>query len=135
MKLTKFFAAAVLLTGLFFSASAQDFGKKIPEERAQKRADKMKKHLSLSDEQYKSVYDAILSQAQQIDALKSQDLDKSKKRDQIKSLRQNTDESIKGFLNKDQLTKYDKFKEKRKEKHMQKKKMKKNKKNNKKQSK
>jgi periplasmic protein CpxP/Spy len=135
MKLTKFFAAAVLLTGLIFSASAQDFGKKTPEERAQKRADKMKKHLSLSDEQYKSVYDAILSQAQQIDALKSQDLDKSKKREQIKSLRQNTDESIKGFLNKDQLTKYDKFKEKRKEKHMQKKKMKKNKKNNKKQSK
>lgn len=133
MKVSKFFVAAVLLMAVIFTVSAQDFGKKTPEERAQKRADKMKQHLSLSDEQYKNVYDAILSHAQQIDALKSQDLEKSKKREQLKSIRETTDESIKGFLNKDQLAKYDKFKEKRKEKHMQKKKMKKNKKQNKKQ--
>lgn len=132
MKFTKLFAVAILITATVFT-SAQDFGKKTPEERAQKRAGKMKEKLSLSDDQFKTIYDAFLSQAQQIDALKSQDIDKSSKKEQIKSIRENTDASITGVLNKDQLTKYDKFKEKRKEKHMQKKKMKKNKKHKKEQ--
>lgn len=132
MKVTKLFVILAVIAALYFSANvfAQDFGKKTPEERAQKRADKMKEHLSLNDEQYKQVYDAILSQAQQIDALKADNnIDKTKKKEQVKSIRQSTDAVISGLLDKDQLTKYDKFKEKHKQKHMHKKKIKKHKKN------
>lgn len=135
MKIKKVFAVfTVLAIVLFVNISySQDLGKLTPEERAQKRADKMNKHLSLSDEQYKQVYDAFLSQAKQVDALKSKDIDKSKKKEEMKLIRKGTDEKIGLLLNKDQAAKYDKFKEKRKEKHMHKKKMKKQKKNKQKQ--
>ena len=120
--------AFALSTNNVFS---QYLGKKTPEERAQKRAEKMTKHLSLSDDQYKQVYDAFLSQAQQFDALKSADGDKKAKKEQMKSIRQNTDATITGLLSAEQNTKYQQMKEKRKEKHKQKKGMKKHKKDKK----
>lgn len=120
--------AAVLAAFVLFAGStySQDLGKKTSEERAQKRADKMNQHLSLSNEQYKEIYNAFLSQAQQVQALKSnKDMDKTARKEQMKSIRQGTDSKITSLLNSEQVTKYEKFKEERKQKHMQKKKMKK----------
>jgi periplasmic protein CpxP/Spy len=134
MKITKIFAFILVVSALALTANeifTQDLGKKTPEERAQKRAEKMTKHLSLNDDQYKQIYDAFLLQAQQIDALKSTDGDKKVKKEQMKSIRQNTDATITGLLSAEQNIKYQQFKEKRKEKHKQKKGMKKHKKDKK----
>lgn len=116
-------AAFVLSANLVF-AQNKDFMKKTPEERAQKRADKMRDKLALSEEQHKQVYNALLSQAQQMDDMRSKNFDKSEKKEQMKSIWQNTDLTISGILKSDQLTKYNKYKEERKQKHMNKKKMK-----------
>lgn len=131
MKIKKFFALALVVTAFVLSANtvfSQDF-KKSPEERAQKRAEKLQKELSLTDDQYKQVYDAFLSQSQQMKALKesTSDQDKTARREKMKSLWQSTDATVSGLLNSDQKTKYDQLKKERKEKHMQKKKNKKNK--------
>ncbi len=134
MKLNKIFALMLVFTAFALSINnvfSQDLGKKTPEERAQKHTDKLTKELSLSDEQSKQVYSAFLSQAQQMEALKSTDTDKKAKREQMKSIWQNTDATISSLLDKDQSVKYEKFKEKRKEKHKQKKGMKKHKKDKK----
>ncbi|HMQ78144.1 MAG TPA: hypothetical protein PKE39_06115 [Ignavibacteria bacterium] len=64
----------ILLAAILFSISntysQQDNGekkqRKTPEERAQKRADKMKEKLSLTEDQHKQVYDIMLSQANEI---------------------------------------------------------------------
>ena len=66
----------LLLAALLFSVSStfsqQDNGekkqRKTPEERAQKRADKMKEKLSLTDDQHKQVYDIMLLQANEMKA-------------------------------------------------------------------
>lgn len=132
MKIQKFFALGLIFAALLISANtvySQDF-KKSPEERAQKRAEKLKEKLSLTDDQYKQVYDAFLSQSQQMKSLKEAgEQDKTARREKMKSIRQNTDATVNGLLNSDQKTKYDQLKKERKEKHMQKKKHKKGKKN------
>jgi periplasmic protein CpxP/Spy len=119
---------AVLAVFVLFAGStySQDLGKKTPEERAQKRADKMNEKLSLSNEQYKEIYNAFLSQAQQMEVLWSnKDMDKTTRKDQMKSIRQGTNSKISSLLTAEQLTKFEKFKEERKQKHKQKRKMKK----------
>lgn len=133
MKINKF--AALMLAVIAFVISAnisysQDFKtKKTPEQRAQKHAEKMKEHLSLTDDQYNQVYSALLSQAQQMKDLRSaKDTDKDARREKMKSIWQSTDATITGLLNSDQQTKYKALKEKRKEKHKNKKGMKKHKK-------
>ncbi len=108
----------VFSSGTIFS---QDLGKKTPEERAKHRADKMQEHLSLSSEQYTQVYDIMLSQAQQVDALKSSSTDKDAAREKMKALRQDTDSKLTAVFNTDQTQKWNTFKEKMKEKHKNKK--------------
>lgn len=131
MKIQKIFALSLILAAVLLSANAvysQDFGKKTPEERAQKRAERLQKDLSLSDDQYKQVYDLFLSQGQQMKALReSSEEDKTARKEKMKSIWQNTDASISGILSSEQNTKYEQFKKERKEKHMQKKKNKKGK--------
>lgn len=131
MKIQKFFAFALVVLALLVSTNtifSQDFGKKTPEERAQKRAERLQKDLSLSDDQYKQVYDLFLSQGQQMKALKeSSEQDKTARKEKMKSIWQSTDASISGILSSEQNTKYEQFKKERKEKHMQKKKNKKGK--------
>jgi hypothetical protein len=89
----------------------------------------MTKHLSLSDEQQKQVYDIIYSQATQVDALKNnKDITKESRKEQIKAIFQDSDSKLGNVFNKEQSEKWTKMKEKMKEKHMQKKNMKKGKK-------
>ncbi len=136
MKINKFVALMLVAAAFVISANisySQDFKtKKTPEQRAQKHADKMKEHLSLTEEQYNQVYFALLSQAQQMKELRSsKDTDKEARREKMKSLWQSTDATITGLLNSDQQAKYKALKEKRKEKHKNKKGMKKHDKNKK----
>jgi periplasmic protein CpxP/Spy len=136
MKINKIFTIVFAVTAFVVSANtifSQDFKfKKTPEERAQHRAEKMQKNLSLTDDQYKQVYSALLSQAQQMKDLKaSKETDKTARKEKMKTIWQNTDATISGILNSEQQTKYQQMKEKRKEKHKQKKGMKKHKKDKK----
>jgi protein CpxP len=135
MKINKIFTIVLAAAAFVVSANtifSQDFKfKKTPEERAQHRADKMQKNLSLTDDQYKQVYSALLSQAQQMKDLKSTDGDKTTRREKMKTIWQSTDATISGILNSEQQTKYQQMKEKRKEKHKQKKGMRKHKKDKK----
>ena len=135
MKINKFFTLVLAAAAFVVSANtvfSQDFKfKKTPEERAQHRAEKMQKNLSLTDDQYKQVYSALLSQAQQMQDLKSKDTDKTAKKEQMKAIWQNTDATITGILNSEQQVKYQQMKEKRKEKHKQRKGSKKHDKNKK----
>ena len=132
IKKTKILGFFLLLAAVFISANsglAQEKFKKTPEERAKHRSEKMTKHLSLSDEQQKQVYDIIYSQATQVDALKNnKDITKESRKEQIKAIFQDSDSKLGNVFNKEQSEKWTKMKEKMKEKHMQKKNMKKGKK-------
>ncbi|MBE2217446.1 MAG: hypothetical protein IAE90_04530 [Ignavibacteria bacterium] len=126
-----FILAAILIS---HSSFGQEKFKKTPEERAQHKTEKMTKHLSLTDDQQKQVYDILYSQATQMSALKeNKDLTKDSRREQMKSLRSDTDSKLTGVFNAEQIDKWNKFKENKKQKHMQKKKNKKDKKGSKKQ--
>ncbi len=126
-----FILAAILISQ---SSFGQEKFKKSPEERAQHKAEKMTKHLSLTDDQQKQVYDILYNQATQVDALRgNKEMTKESRREQMKSLRSDTDTKLSGVFNTEQIEKWNKFKENKKQKHMQKKKNKKDKKGSKKQ--
>lgn len=125
-----FILAAILISQ---SSFGQEKFKKTPEERAQHKTDKMTKHLSLTDDQQKQVYDILYSQATQVDALRgNQEMTKEARKEQMKSIWKDTDSKLSGVFNTEQIEKWNKFKENKKQKHMQKKnRKKKNKGNNK----
>ncbi len=129
MKKTKILGLFLLLTAILLSSQsgfAQGKFKKSPEERAKHKTEKMTKHLSLSDEQSKQVYDILYSRATQVDELRgNKDITKESRKEQVKALFQDTDSKLGNIFSKEQSEKWSKFKEMKKEKHMQKKKMKK----------
>ncbi len=126
-----FILAAILISQ---SSFGQEKFKKTPEERAQHKTDKMTKHLSLTDDQQKQVYDILYNQATQIDALRgNQEMTKEARKEQKKAIWSDTDSKLSGVFNTEQIEKWNKFKEKKKQKHMNKKSSKKHNKGNKKQ--
>lgn len=115
---------ALILTSQ--SGLSQEKVKKTPEERAQKHSEKMTKHLSLSDEQQKQVYDILFSRATQVDELRNnKDITKESRKEQVKSIFSDADSKLGNIFTKEQNEKWTKHKEMKKEKHIQKKKMKK----------
>lgn len=100
-----------LFTGIAFSQQ-KDKVNKTPEEFAQKRADRMKKNLSLSDEQYKQVYDLFLNKAQErkLNKEKYKDLDKTSRKELKKQNRDKFSLQLKEILNKEQVEKLDQMK-------------------------
>jgi len=118
----------LLLAALLFSVgntySQQDNSekkqRKTPEERAQKRADKMKEKLSLTDDQHKQVYDIVLSQANEMKSVwesSKNDQDKTARKEKIKAIRESGKTQINSVLNANQQQLWETHKKEKKEKH------------------
>lgn len=118
----------LLLAALLFSVSSsfsqQDNGekkqRKTPEERAQKRADKMKEKLSLTEDQHKQVYDIMLSQANEMKAVwesTKNDQDKTSRKEKMKAIRESGKTQLNSVLSADQQKLWEAHKKEMKEKH------------------
>ena len=119
----------LLLAAVMFSAgniySQQDGNgekkqKKTPEERAQKRADKMKDILSLSEDQHKQVYDIMLNHMNEKRSIwesSKNDQDKTARKEKMKAVRESTNTQINSLLSADQQKLWESHKKEMKEKH------------------
>jgi hypothetical protein len=100
--------------------------KRTPEERATKMADRMKQNLTLSDDQYKQVYNLFLSKAQEMKGNKEKfkSMDKEARKQMKLSNREAFQKELTGILNPDQMKKFqdnmDKYKKNKNKKHKQK---------------
>ncbi|MCB0726345.1 MAG: hypothetical protein KDD00_02700 [Ignavibacteriae bacterium] len=101
----------VLISGSAYSQQ-QDKVKKTPEEFAQKKADRMKKNLSLSDSQYKQIYDLFLSKANERKSNKGKykDMDKTARKEIRKQNREKFQSQIMEILDKEQIEKWNQMK-------------------------
>ncbi|MBN8569769.1 MAG: hypothetical protein J0M18_09060 [Ignavibacteria bacterium] len=114
--------AVMLIFGLFAvnsyaQNSDQPKTKKTPEQKAEKMAKKMQEKLSLSDAQYKSVYDLALNTINQRASLKANGSDKETRRAEMKSLMEKQESQLKTILSSDQWTKWESLKSEMKNKH------------------
>lgn len=114
--------AVMLIFGLFaVNSYAQNSDqtkiKKTPEQKAEKMAKKMQEKLSLSDAQYKSVYDLALNTINQRASLKANGSDKETRRAEMKSLMEKQESQLKTILSSDQWTKWESLKSEMKKKH------------------
>ena len=102
----------LLLTILFTSANVfsqqNEKAKRTPEERATKMADRMKQNLSLSDDQYKQVYNLFLLKAQEMKGNKEKfkGMDKEARKQMKLSHREAFQKELSGILNPDQMKKF-----------------------------
>lgn len=100
------FLLAVLISAGNIFAQVNDKPKKTIEERAKFRADKMKDKLNLTDDQYQSVYNMMLTNMQDRKSLKEQyGTDKEGFKKAMKEKRKNNREQLKNILNDDQKAK------------------------------
>ena len=101
----------VLISGSAYSQQ-QDKVKKTPEEFVQKKADRMKKNLSLSDSQYKQIYDLFLSKANERKSNKGKykDMDKTARKEIRKQNREKFQSQIMEILDKEQIEKWNQMK-------------------------
>jgi Asp-tRNA(Asn)/Glu-tRNA(Gln) amidotransferase C subunit len=104
-----------LFSGIAFSQQNEKV-KKTPEEFAQKRAERMKESLSLTEVQYKQVYDMFLSKAQERKSNKEKykDLDKTARKELKKQNREKFQSQLNEILNTDQIAKLNEMKSKHK---------------------
>ncbi|HMS33530.1 MAG TPA: hypothetical protein PKC91_05520 [Ignavibacteria bacterium] len=124
-----------LLLIIFTFTSASVFSqqmekvKKTPEERAAKMSERMKKNLSLTDEQYKQVYNLFLSKAQDMKNNKEKlmGMDKEARKQMKMNSREEFKKQLSGILNPDQMKKFEENKKKHKEGKIKKNKQKKDK--------
>ncbi len=114
-KLMLTIVAAVFAVGSF----AQDAPKtpKTPEEVANKRADKLKTELALTDDQRAKVYAAELDRITKVRAIRAKyPTDKKAARKEIKPVNDAFQTTLKGILTAEQITKWEALKAKAKEK-------------------
>ena len=104
-----------LFSGIAFSQQNEKV-KKTPEEFAQKRAERMKESLSLTEVQYKQVYDMFLSKAQERKSNKEKykDLDKTARKELKKQNREKFQSQLNEILNTDLIAKLNEMKSKHK---------------------
>lgn len=118
-KITKI-AGFLMVMALIFSSIglfAQQT-QRSPEERAKLRSEKMTEKLSLNETQKQQVYDIMLEHATQKDAIKNnQDITKESRKEQMKALRESTDQKLTGIFSKEQIDKWNTMKKNMKEKH------------------
>jgi len=118
----------LLLAALLFSVSntysqqdnSEKKQRKTPEERAQKRADKMKEKLSLTDDQHKQVYDILLTQGNEMKSVwesSKNDQDKTARKEKMKAIRESGKTQINSVLNANQQQLWETHKKEKKEKH------------------
>lgn len=78
-----------------------------PAARAKKISEKMKTELSLSEDQYKKVYDINLAYTQKITDLRNKTSeDRKEKMNSFRELGKNRNEELKAVLSADQMSKY-----------------------------
>lgn len=116
--ITKLFKTAFTLSVLLILLSAgnsfgqnDDRSKKSPDEIARKITDKMKTRLSLTDEQYKQVYDLNLRKINtRINNKENyKNLDKESRKDLKKQNREEYNKSLESILTTDQMNTYRKY--------------------------
>ncbi|MCC6865896.1 MAG: hypothetical protein IT280_07015 [Ignavibacteria bacterium] len=121
MQETKNYSAFLLvLLFMFLSTSvfSQSEKNKTPEERAKLRTERLTDKLSLSETQKQQVYDVILNHANQVNTIRNtQDITKESRREQMKTLRTDTNQKLEGIFSKEQIDKWNTMKQKMKEKH------------------
>jgi hypothetical protein len=99
--------ATAFLIGISFAVSAQaDSTKHSPEKRAKTMTDKMKTELTLSDDQYKQVYDINLKYAQKNQEAASGEGSRMQKAKALKSGNSAKNDELKAVLNNEQFEKY-----------------------------
>jgi Spy/CpxP family protein refolding chaperone len=133
MKNTKIFLTLIYSVIIFISSTAtaqnRDQQKKTPEERATKMSEILEKKLQLTDMQKSSVYNIFLSQAQQVDKIRTNSTsDRCQKCSELKAAREQTDSQLKSILTSEQYSKLTTLKQERIEKRKQKRQLKKDKK-------
>ncbi|HMS64428.1 MAG TPA: hypothetical protein PKD83_04145 [Ignavibacteria bacterium] len=118
----------LLYTGTVFSQNDQKNNddtykhhekvKKSPEERATKMTDRMNKNLSLSDGQYKEIYNLFLNRANEHaqNKEKYKSLDKESRKQLRNENKETFRKQLESILNKDQIAKLQEMKAKHKEK-------------------
>jgi periplasmic protein CpxP/Spy len=114
--------AVVMAAGAYAHDSAKV--KKSPAEMANKRADKLKTELNLSDEQRSKVYTTIFDKINKHQAVKEKykgTKDKKSMRAEMKTVHDDFDASMKSILTAEQYGKWQELKSKQKEKHKEKK--------------
>ena len=104
LTITIFLFSFTLIAANVFSQNT-DKMQKTPEEFATKMAERMKKNLSLTDEQYKQVYNLALTNAQERfnNKEKYKSLDKETRKQMMKQNRENFKTQLQGILTKEQL--------------------------------
>ncbi len=118
----------LLLAALLFSVSntysqqdnSEKKQRKTSEERAQKRADKMKEKLSLTDDQHKQVYEILLTQGNEMKSVwesSKNDQDKTARKEKMKAIRESGKTQINSVLNANQQQLWETHKKEKKEKH------------------
>lgn len=116
----KFSIVLIILGCIFFSlqlnAQAAKPSPKSPEERAKNLTEKMKETLSLTEDQYTSVYDINLKYGQQNDKLASSSDTKRVKFQKMKANQAAKDKELQDVLTEDQFTQYEHLKAAMKEK-------------------
>ena len=116
-------AAVLFSSGNVYSQQTGDGTKKqrkTPEERAQKRADKMKEKLSLTDDQHKQVYSILLSQANEMKSVwetTKNDQDKTARKEKMKAIWESANTQITSVLDANQQQLWEAHKKEMKEKH------------------
>lgn len=94
--------------------------KRTPEEVAEKRSNKLKDVLSLTNDQHKQIYNIILSQATEMKSVwesSKDDPDKTARREKMKSIRDNYRSQISAVLTSEQQQLWETHKKEMKEKH------------------
>lgn len=89
---------------------------KSPEEKAQKKTDRLNKELSFSEDQYKQVYTLILAKIYDRKANKEKykNLEKTQRQEIKKQNRDKFNSELENILTKDQIEKFNKLKSERK---------------------
>ena len=103
------FATALMIGGVFSTASAQGMMRATPEERAKM----LKDSLSLSDDQTASIISLFKTMGQKRQAVMDSLDDRDARREAMMKLMSETDEKIEALLTPDQKTKYEAIKKDR----------------------
>ncbi len=111
LKFRRAFAATlVVAAGLLLSShvlAQQGPSHSTPEDRAKMMTDRMKEKLSLTDEQYQSVYDLNLKYAKKQQALmQNRQQERQEATEKAKALKDSKDGELKGMLTADQYKQY-----------------------------
>jgi DNA-binding helix-hairpin-helix protein with protein kinase domain len=104
-----------LLLALFLFVSASVFAQSTPDEKAKALTDRQKTQLTLTDDQYKQVYDINLDFINKLGAVKEDGGGKMAKFKKLKELDKNRDASLQKVLTEEQFKKFQTVKQETRE--------------------